>query len=266
VNTKTLDHSLSLSGLAPNTTYHVMAESFSIPGVFGKSSDVAFTTAATKVAAQISKITPNSFEVSWTSDAQTNSVVQYKDLSTGITQTITDDTLVTLHSMDVANLLPAHSYSVAVSGVTASGNTFAAAAPVTVRTTQDTTPPVISNLKIQTIIDPQSPNVAQAIVGWNTDKPANSVIRYDQGIGTPTSTFGHTIEDLTSFTTDHVAIIPNLTPGGVYRIQISSTDEASNTATLPSQTFVVSQQSQSILDVILNNFENTFQFLQNVKP
>jgi hypothetical protein len=161
--------------------------------------------------------------------------------------------------------MPAHTYQVTASGDTATGNVVAAANAMTVTTTKDTTPPVISNIKIQTIIDPQSPNVAQAIVAWTTDKPANSVVQYDQGVGGPTSTFAHTLQDLTSFVTNHVAIVPNLTPGSVYRVQISSTDEASNTTAFPPQTIIVSQQSQSILDVILGNFENTFQFMQNIQ-
>ena len=253
-------------GLEPNTLYHIMAESFSIPGVFGKSGDVTFTTPASKVTAQVSSITPDSFRVSWTTDAPTNSVVQYKDMKTGLTQTITDDTMTTLHAVDVENLVSANSYEVTASGETASGNLISAANVISVTTTKDTTPPVVANIKIQTIIDPQSPNVAEALVGWTTDKPANSTVRYDAGVGGATSTFTHIIEDLQSFTTDHVVVVPNLVPGSIYRIQVSSMDEASNTTIFPTQTIVVSQQSQSILDVILNNFENTFQFLKNVQP
>jgi len=265
VNNKTITHSLDLTGLVPNTTYHVMAESFSIPGVFGKSADVTFTTAATKVTPQISNITPTSFQVSWSTDSLTNSIVQYKDTKTGLSQTITDEAMVKLHSVTVSNLTPATNYSVSVSGLTAAGNTVAAATPIAVRTTVDTTPPVISNIRIQTIIDPQTPTVAQAIVGWVTDKPSNSVVKYDQGVGDSSSTFSHTVQDLTSFVTSHVAIVPNLVPGSVYRLQIISTDQASNTTAYPPQTIIVSQQSQSILDVILNNFENTFQFVHNIQ-
>ncbi len=266
VNTRVTDHSLALTGLQPNTTYHVMAESFSIPGVFGKSGDITFTTAASKVNAQVSDVTPDSFRISWTTDEPTNSIVQYKDMKTGLTQTITDDTMTTLHAVDVDNLSSANTYLVTASGNTAGGNLVAAENTMTVTTTKDVTPPVISNIKIETIIDPQSPTVAEALVGWDTDKPANSVVRYDAGVGGATSTFSHTIEDLASFTMDHVVVVPNLAPGSIYRIQISSTDDASNTTMFPTQTIVVSQQSQSILDVILNNFENTFQFLQNVQP
>ncbi len=265
VNNKSTDHSIALTGLAPNTLYHIMAESFSLPGVFGKSADITFTTAAAKVVPQISNITPTGFQVSWTTDPLTNSIVEYTDSKTGLTQTITDDSLVTVHSVTVQNLTPGTNYAVNVSGDTAGGNVVAAASPIAVKTTRDTTPPVISNIKIQTIIDPQTPTVAQAIVGWDTDKPANSVINYDQGVGGVTSTFSHSIQDLTSFVTAHVVIIPNLAPGSVYRVQIVSTDEASNTTSYPPQTIIVSQQSQSILDVILNNFENTFQFLQNIQ-
>ena len=265
VNTKVATHTVTVTGLQPNTLYHAMAESFSIPGVFGKSGDVTFITAAAKVVPQVSKVTPTSFQVSWTTDGDTNSIVQYRDAKTGVTQTITDDALVTVHSVTVQNLTPASTYLVTVSGNTANGNLIAAASPVTVRTTKDTVAPVISNIRIQTIIDPQSPNVAQAIVGWMTDKPANSVVQYDQGVGGPTSTYAHTVQDLSSFVTSHVVIVPNLVPGAVYRVRVASTDQASNTAAFPPQTMIVSQQSQSILDVILNNFENTFQFMRNIQ-
>ncbi len=266
VNDKVTDHVLNLTDLLPNTTYHIMAESFSIPGVFGKSKDITFTTAASKVTADVTNVTTSGFNVTWVTDMLTSSVVQYEDVKTGTVQTITDNTPVTIHDVQVQNLPSAETYQVSASGETAEGNPVSAANNIKVTTLKDTTPPKISNIKIQTIIDPQTPNVAEAIVGWSTDKPSNSIVNYDSGVGSTQQTFSHTIQDLASYTLTHVVIVPNLTPGAVYRVQISSTDQASNTAVYPTQTIVVSEQSQSILDVILNNFENTFQFLQKVQP
>jgi hypothetical protein len=243
-----------------------MAESFSIPGVFGKSNDIVFTTAASKVTANVNHITTSGFDVSWTTDVLTSSVLQYKDVKTGVVQTITDATPVGIHDVQVQNLPSAERYDVTVSGYTSQGNIVAAANDLIVTTLKDVTPPKISNIKIQTIIDPQKPDVAEAVVGWLTDKPSNSVVSYDSGVGSANQAFSHTIQDLTSFTLSHVVIVPNLVPGSVYRVQITSTDQVGNTATFPQQTIVVSQQSQSILDVILNNFESTFQFLQKVQP
>jgi hypothetical protein len=265
VTDKVTSHSLALGNLVPGVTYHVMAESFTTPGAFATSTDLTFTTNAVGITATVSNVSTTAFRVSWTTNIPTNSIVQYKDTKTGVTQTVLDNAQVTFHNIGVENLTPAETYQVTASGYTTSGNLISVANSPTVATIKDITKPVVSSITIQTIIDPQKPNIAEAIVSWKTDKPATSVVSYGQGVGSSTNQLSNTVQDVTSFITNHVVILPNLTPGALYQVQISSTDQSGNVGVFPIQTIIVSQQSQSILDVILNNFENTFQFLQNIK-
>lgn len=265
ITNKVLDHSLALGNLQPGMTYHVMAESFTSPGTFATSSDMTFTTNAAGIIATVSNVSTTAFRIAWTTNIPTNSIVQIKDQKSGTTQTVLDNAQVTFHNIGIDNLTPAQTYRVTASGYTANGNLIKTENEPTVTTKADTAMPVISNIKIQTIIDPQRPEVAQAIVDWKTDKPANTIVSYTQGVASSSKKFGNTIQDLTTYISEHVVIIPNLIPGALYQVQIASIDKSGNKTTYPVQTIIVSQQSQSILDVILNNFENTFQFLQNVK-
>ena len=78
-------------------------------------------------------------------------------------------------------------------------------------------PPVLSNLVAAV-------DLGLMTVTWQTDEPANSVIRYSTNL---TFNLAVTNGDLT---TDHLLRLPNLVAGLTYHFFVSSTDEAGNTA------------------------------------
>jgi hypothetical protein len=264
VTKKTTDHKLVLGNLKSNTKYHVMTKAFSLPQVVGKSVDFTFTTAASKIQASIIGVKKDSFTVVWTTDEPTSSIVEYKDLKTGISNRVVDSTAGSSHSVNITGLTPGTRYEVSVSGIDSKGNTIESGAPVNVITSVDVTAPKISNLKVDSSLIIGLADKVQTIISWQTDEPSTSVVNYAEGSGSSNAPLTNKQEKL-EFTVNHVVILTSLKAGTVYRFSLESTDGAGNTAKPPIRTIVTPQQTASIMDIIFKNFDDTFKFINNVR-
>ena len=65
--------------------------------------------------------------------------------------------------------------------------------------------------------------------------------------------------------TDHITITTSLKPGKVYQYQIESTDSFENTTFSKTHTVLTPQPKQNVVDVIINNFEESFGFLKRLR-
>jgi phosphodiesterase/alkaline phosphatase D-like protein len=261
---KAVSHTLAIIGLQANTKYHAMAKAFSLPQVVGKSDDFTFTTAASKVKGSIVGIKKDSFTVVWVTNEPTSSIVEYKNLKTGISSRVVDDVKNTSHSVLIENLSPGTSYQVSISGINGSGNLVEGAAPINAKTSIDNIPPVITNLKFNSALVAGRTDIVQTIISWQTDEPATSIVHYEQGSSTSNLEPANKQEDL-ELTKNHVVILTALKPGTVYRYAVDSTDAANNTTNSPIRTTITPKQGESIVDIILKNFNSTFNFINNVK-
>ncbi len=258
---KTL-HNVTLSNLKPNTKYHYSVKSYVFKQVPGQSEDLTFITKAAKVQAQIQDKKKDSFHVTWSTDVPSSSIVQYRKLGSPSYNKITDETLSTYHDVLVKDLTPATTYEVKAYGLTKDGNLVEVKEGMTVTTSQDVTPPQITNFKVDSTLIPSRSDRIQTVVSWRTDEPATSVIYYEEGSGSPGAALANKQENADTLTDSHVVILTKLKPGTIYRFQISSSDDAGNTTTLPISTVVTPRQNQSIVDVIFKNFGDTFSFIK----
>lgn len=257
-------HNVELVNLNPNTLYHFQTRAYVFPQVVGTTTDMTFTTKAAPITANIVDIKNNGFSVVWQSDEPTTSIVEYTNLKTGDSNLITDSTPATYHNVPITNLPSGTSYSVRVSGINAVGNSVQAPSALSVTTSIDVTPPVISNFKVDNALVPGNTGFIQTVVGWQTDKPANSTVYYEQGAGAVASTtkeLANKVQTLDVYSTAHIVILPHLTAGTVYRIKVVSTDLSGNTKVFGPTSIITPNQTQSVLDIIVKNFENTFKFL-----
>jgi hypothetical protein len=261
---KVTSHSLKLTGLKSNTLYHFIVKAFTLPQLQSKTDDMTFITEALKISAQISEIKNDSFRAIWSTVDPTTSIVEYRNVKTGETNQKSLEDKALDHDILVDNLTPGTTYEVNVFGINADGNKVSTASAVRVTTSVDITPPKILSLKISSALLPGTTDRTQTIISWKTDEPANSTVFYQDGIATPNQKLANKVEITNDFTTDHAVVVSTLKPGGLYSIQVDSVDTAGNETLLPIRTIVVPQQSQSILDIVFKNFEDTFQFLQNV--
>ncbi|MBI2409765.1 fibronectin type III domain-containing protein [Candidatus Kaiserbacteria bacterium] len=261
--TSTREHSVTLTGLSPDTVYHVQASSYVFPQVVGRSKDLIFSTKASPIIPNIAAVRNDGFSIAWKTDQPTTAILEYRDLKTGSSNRIVDVTPRTYHDVKVENLPSGTPYEIAVSGRNASGNLIEAAKTLRVTTSVDVTPPVISNFKVDSALVPGRAGFVQTVVGWQTDKPANSVLYYEEGAGAVgTSTpLANKVEAVDTYTKSHILIIPNLRSGAVYRIKALSTDQSGNTKVFGPTSIITPKQTQSVLDIIVKNFEESFSFL-----
>ena len=103
----------------------------------------------------------------------------------------------------------------------------------------DLQPPVISQVTVTNVF-------GQTVVGWQTDEPANSVVRYN--------TNSSLLRAATNFvfTTQHQVELTNLTVGRTYYYRIESTDIAGNTASNGTTPSFVAQPTATVL--LVNNY------------
>jgi DNA-binding beta-propeller fold protein YncE len=260
---QTTAHAVTLTSLEPNTLYHVQARSYVFPQVVGTSPDLTFSTKAAPITVNVVSVKNNGFTIAWQTSGLTSSIVEYRNTKTGESNLVTDDTKRSYHDVQVQNLPPGVSYLVSVSGIGENGNRIDSGAPITITTSVDVTPPVISNFKVDNALVPGRAGFIQTVVSWQTDKPANSTVFYEEGAASASSgkELANKVETLDTFTTAHIMIVANLKAGTVYSLKVVSTDQSGNTKTFGPTSIITPQQTQSVLDIIVKNFEDTFQFL-----
>jgi hypothetical protein len=259
---KSTDHKIILTGLTPSTKYHVQARAFVFPGVVGTSADKTFATKAAKISPSVSNVKNDGLTVSWITQTETSSFVEYVNPKTGkIEQTGTDDKTKN-HVVLVQNLLPGTSYSIRAFGYD-KNNTLVEGESTKISTKQDTVAPVISAVSVSNAFIPQRTNQLQTILTWKTDEPGTTEVHYEEGLGAG-ETLANSVGNAEEHVLQHTVILPGFKTGTVYRLQIISTDLAGNTGKTPIRTIITPVSNESVLEVIIKNFEDAFGFLNKV--
>mgnify|MGYP000112011736 CR=1 FL=1 len=251
------DHKVIITNLRPGTLYHFQVKSASLSGVVGKSKDYTFSTLTSKIKLEVVKVTNKEIEVRWVSPKPTNSFVEYKNLKTGKNYQVKTDEFTTIHSLTLKDLEPGMNYQLRGFGYDEK-NILIETDPIGVKTKLDLTPPKISNIKINSAIVPGSRDQALTIVMWSTDEPANSIVYYDIGLG---GELKNKVGNEKDYSLEHAVIIPTKA-GSVYRINIVSVDESGNKAESGARTVFTPRGEQSILEIMIKNFEEAFKFLR----
>ncbi len=262
---KVTDHKFNLTNLKAGSKYHYSVHSYVFNQALAKTDDATFLTKAGDVEARISERKKDSFRVVWTTDKPTSSIVEYKKSGGTSAERKTDLTLNTYHDVLVDKVTPNTTYLVKAYGDDANENRISAKTELTVTTSQDVTPPTISNFKIESTLVPGRADKIQTLISWKTDEPATTAVYYGEGSGSSKDVLPNKQEDTSTLTTNHTMIITNLKPGAIYRLQVASKDDAENEAKTPMRTIITPKQSESIVDVIFSNFDSTFQFMNNIK-
>ena len=230
-STLVYDHLVVLTGLASQTTYHYRVKSTDYWANSTQSPDAAVPTTdinapqITGVAA--TGITDNSAIIVWTTDAPSESSVEYGISTTYGFVSAFDNTLVTSHSVALADLAAQTTYHYKVKSRDASG-IWAETPDGTFTTGIDmgTDPPKIL------FLTPGDPTNSGAAISWSTNEPATSQVEY--GL---TDKYGFTTAPSTEFKTAHLVPITDLKAGMTYHYRVISTDAAGNRAVSDDKTF-----------------------------
>jgi len=186
-------------------------------------------TSASPVAPVLSSIvattTPTSAAITWTTDQNASSTVNYGATSS-YGNASTTNTLVIAHQILLSGLSPSTTYHYQAASGNASGLAGTSSDYTFTTLSVDTTPPVISAVASTT-------SFTSAIVSWNTDETADSEVLYGSvpGIYIASSSSA-------SFATSHSQNLAGLSASTQYYFVVISTDSSGNTATSSEQTFM----------------------------
>jgi hypothetical protein len=263
VTNRVTSHAVTLTNLAPNATYHFKIHSEDAAGnaaAYSDSGVCVFTTAADTTPPAItavgaSLVSDTSAVIVWKTNEPSTSQVTYGDTTAYGSQTAVDASMTTGHSVTVSGLTKKTQYFFKVTSVDASNNSATddnAGASYTFTTTDspgaavggyrqptaDTTPPVILNLRVDSI----GKNTAN--IDWNTDEAANGVVKYG-----PTIAYGILGGSIDEKISTHQVFLNDLKPGTIYHFIAVSSDASGNQASSSDRVFATLNEDGTTVPV-----------------
>ena len=223
-------HSVTLSGLTPNTTYTFSVTSVNAGSVSTSSSSYSFTTSTPNATAPVISyvaywgITSSGITISWSTNVPSNTSVAYGTTNALTSVTPVQTALSNSHGVTVTNLLPGKTYYFQAQSADVNGNT-GYSTTYTFTTLAGGTP-VISNL----LVTPASGNTAT--ISWTTSVPTYSYVQYGPSSGNYNRYSAQT--SLTSSPSVSLGYVPS---GTIY-YQVVSTDANGDQAISPETTFI----------------------------
>jgi hypothetical protein len=263
-NEQIINHSIRITGLLPATIYHFQVSSEDSMGLTGKSTDKSFKTKSIlpEIAnVQIVKIEETAATIKFTTNVPCTSILDYTNLSNNVTKLEGDSAYVTIHSIVLSNLLFDTYYSVVIRVESIDGES-AQSQPMTFITTKDVLPPSVSKVNTESTLYPGSENKIQTIISFATDEAAKCQLFYHQGLtggGEP-----GVLPNEDDFTLKHVQVVTNFLPASVYKFWLDCKDPAENSGKSEDFIMLTPTREESIIDIILKNFESSFGWVKNM--
>ena len=260
----TKDHEVELTGLAAATTYHFQVASEDQYGLSGASGDVTFTTTSpvpTIEDVQIIKIEADSATFAWSTDIPAAGAVIYENTVTGEIRSEGSPEFLTTQTVRLTDLTLGATYIATVKAENAQGE-FMESEPITFTTVRDEEPPIISRVNNESTLFPGGETRIQTIISWGTDEPAFCKMVYNEGLAVA--------EDATETeanvepTVDHVRVLTEFLPSTVYKFWVECEDRAGNEERSEDFVLFTPEKEKSIIDIILENFEGAFGWVQNI--
>ncbi len=224
-------HTVSLTGLAPQTTYHYRVESRDYWGNLTRSPDATFTT-VDLTAPLISKvmatqISDNSAAIVWNTDSPSDGVVEYGVSTNYGAVSAYDNAMVTSHSVAISGLTAQTAYHFKVKSRDASGKwTESADAIFTTGVDMGPDPPQIVYLHYTSVTS------SGITIYWDTDEMATARVEY--GL---TREYGSLSSASAQMATTHSVNLSGLKAGTTYHYRAWSTDAAGNLSISQDGTF-----------------------------
>ncbi len=273
--TMTESHSVTISGLTPDTNYAAQIKSRDLYGNLqtnddenvggpasspNQESDFRFTTEQGPLISnvQVSSVNNNQATIKWQTDKNSDSHVYYSDTisngdllkpTTAGTTDMVGGSYPYEHSVTVTGLTEGTSYYFYVASKDSSGNTAALYNDPSSSdnqrffsfvTGQDNNAPVISGIEALSV------NSNEATIHWVTDKQATTKVEYGTSKGGP---YEYTYEIASSYDVNHYAVLASaananqLDAGTKYYYEVMSTDINGNTSKSSEQNFTTEKEA-----------------------
>lgn len=260
-------HNVVITDLKPFTTYHYQLQGEEKNGKALISVDRTFQTLPTrpKIKVQVTRVTERAATIMWTTSIPTEGAVEFKDPVTGQLKSQGTERVSTKQVLDLVDLAPNTTYRGAVVARSEDG-VITRSAPFTFKTGRDNVPPEFSQIRTKLTLSPGKEDVVQAVITWKTNEPANTQVFYAEGVKRDDLlTAGEKAPLQDDLVTSHVVVLNKLRPGTVYRFRAVSYDAAGNHGSSKEFKLITPRKAESVLELIIKNFEEAFGFLKGGK-
>ena len=264
-NPNSTSHTVTVQGLTPSTMYHYKVSSAGSVGGAGESNDLTFMTKSilpSIINPHVVTVGEHQASISWGTPFPTAGTVTYTDTASRQSLSVGDPSYLVTHIVNLTNLVFQTRYSFVVSAQDQNGNNVSSTALYFV-TTKNIYPPVISQVNNNSTLYPGQDATVQTVVSWQTNEPASCFLSYVPGVvKNAADTVSSTPEN--AMLTNHVYVVTNFIPATVYTYWITCTDVDSNSTSSDNFVLLTPEQQKSIVDIILENFQGTFGWLNGI--
>jgi hypothetical protein len=260
-------YTVVLDSLVEGTPYHLRIAGEDEEGNIYYSDDYTFETLPTPKIVnlklqQVSGMATATLRLLWSSNTLISSIVTY--YPTAYPERAVDSISLALkknHEVILKNLVDDTEYTLVIKGKDSVGNESQTETRK-VKTSNDTRPPEIQNMNVEsTIVGVGDTAKAQIIISWDTDEPASTQVEYAQGTGTG---YDQTTQEDSNLTANHTVTITNLTPAKIYHLRASSKDKAGNIGQSFDTVIITPKSTKDALTLVIENLSKTFGFLNNL--
>jgi hypothetical protein len=269
----TLDHQVSISGLLPQTVYHYQVKSKAKVGAEAVSRDFTFKTLDESFDISnfyVDRIAANKASVKWVTNMPADSQVTYipyrdNKLSVEEEKTMGDKHLTIAHEFTLEDLESGVIYQIELQSVDGKNRKSVKQIPA-FSTSKDDLPPEISQVQTESMMSQGKDAKVQTIITWMTNEPTICQLSYDKGVVKNENVIlKNKLPIESGYSKKHTVVITDFEPATVYSLQISSTDSGGNTTKSPIRTIITPRQKETVFDLILTNFKETFGWINNIK-
>jgi phosphodiesterase/alkaline phosphatase D-like protein len=258
-------HKVELTKLGKGQTYHFRIKSEDKDKNIAGSDDYVFATfdQPKLVEQKEETLSDSSVTISWTTSTPTKSFVEYasKDDANNVgTQGDSNESID--HKIIIKELTPGTSYNYQIKGTDVNSNSFESDT-YEFTTSKDISPPIITQVSTKTSMVSGKEDKVQTIVSWLTNKPATSQVIFGEGTRGDIATEQKTTED-TNLSTNHTVVLSNFKPGAIYYVKVASRDKNNNETISQGFTILAPKKNQSIIQIIVANFEQSFGWMKRV--
>jgi len=250
-------HSVVLQVLKDATAYEYSVESKDSEGNKVNSERYEFTTRLPEVKnVSVQDLSSSSAQFVYETESATSSILELKNVLTGETINLEDDSLLLEHKISLDNLEPDTEYA-AVVLIKGNNDDVKRSLAYIFRTRPDTLDPMISAIETRSALMEGEKDKVQTIITWMTNKPTSSQVEYNEGL-TRGGEFKYKMPKVEDLVTKHVVVLPDLQPSTVYEYRVKSVDRAGREVTSEPRVLLTPQRRVSAFDLIIRNLEDTF--------
>ena len=260
-----VEHVVELKNLTQGTLYHYQLRSAETGGRSAISQDRTFKTLPIKPEIQkirVLKRTEHAVTLSWKTTVPTKTIIDYTNKKTGEKRSQGDPQFVSNHTFTITDLDADTTYKATIRAETESELAVISDA-ISFSTIKDIVSPELTQIRVRLSISPGKEDIVQGVISWKTDEPADTVVFFDEGIIQEEPKRSSIPQG--DFTTTHVVVLQKLRPSTNYRFKAVSKDQAGNAGISKIFKFRTPPKNESVLELIIKNFEEAFGFLREVQ-